>query len=187
MNRIRFSHIIYAIVLLIVFRLFACEVYMVDSPSMMPTIQPTEVYYVDKLSRGALMPRKFAEIPIMNVFTWIKPLREMDERNDWGLHRFPGYRSFREGDVILFHGKDDEKAVLVKRIAEIEHVNGRTYYYVLGDNFDNSTDSRNFGMIPDSLVIGRARLVLFSWDKEAAGLKKLRWNRIGYDISKKKN
>lgn len=186
MKRIRFFHIIYAIVLMVVFRLFACEVYMVDSPSMTPTIQPTEIYGVDKFSGGAIMPRRFAEIPIVNVFTWIKPLREMDERNDWGFHRFPGYRLFRECDVILFHAKGDEKTVLVKRIAGIESINGQTYYYVLGDNSDNSTDSRNFGMISDSLVIGRARHVLFSWDKEAEGLKKLRWSRIGYDISKKK-
>ena len=47
-----------------------------------------------------------------------------DERNDWGLHRFPGYRSFREGDIILFHAKDNYKTVLVKRIAYTVHEKG---------------------------------------------------------------
>lgn len=183
MKRIRFSHIIYAIVLMVGFRLFACEVYMVDSPSMIPAIQPTEIYCVDKLSGGALMPRKFADIPIINVFTWIRPLREMDERNDWGSHRFPGFRAFRKGDVILFHAKDDERVVLVKRIEHVYNDRGKTCYYVLGDNRGNSTDSRCFGLVPDSMVIGRAKHVLFSWNADAKGINKIRWNRIGHDIS----
>ena len=165
-------------------RTFICEVYLVDSPSMMPTIQPTEIYCVDKLSGGALMPRRFAEIPILNVFTWIKPLRELDERNDWGVHRFSGYKDFRVGDVILFHAKDGENNVLVKRIDRIIYNEGETYYYVLGDNFNNSTDSRHFGLIPESSVIGRAKYVLFSWDGEAKGLGKFRWKRLGFNISK---
>ena len=66
------------------------------------------------------MPRRFADIPIVNVFTWIKPLREMDERNDWGAHRFPGFREFKKGDVILFYALDGSRNVLVKRIETIQ-------------------------------------------------------------------
>ena len=171
------------VIVVLMFRLYIFEIYLVDSPSMIPTIQPTEIYCVDKLSGGALMPRRFAEIPIVNVFTWIKPLRELDERNDWGVHRFPGYRNFEKGDVILFHAKDDYKTILVKRIVYTVQENGQTYYYVLGDNADNSTDSRNFGLIPGCSVIGRAKYVLFSWDSEAKGLSKFRWKRLGYNIS----
>lgn len=157
---------------------------MVDSPSMIPTIQPTEVYFVDKLSGGALMPRRFADIPIINIFTWIKPLRELDEKNDWGPHRFPGFRELQKDDVILFYALDGSKNVLVKRIGTVYKENGQTSYFVLGDNRSNSTDSRSFGLVPDSLVIGRAKHVLFSWDNEAKGLQEIRWRRIGFDISK---
>lgn len=172
------------ITVLICARTFMFEIYKVDSPSMNPTIQPTEIYCVDKLSGGALMPRRFAEIPILNVFTWIKPLRRLDERNDWGGHRLPGFRDFKIGDVILFHAKEDYKIIVVKRIAEIVYGNDETYYYVLGDNYHNSTDSRNFGLIPESSVVGRAKYVLFSWDDEAPGLCKFRWKRLGFNISK---
>ena len=64
--------------------------------------------------------------------------------------------------------------------------NGEKYYYVLGDNANNSTDSRHFGLVPDSLVIGKATYILFSWDKQAKGLQKIRWQRIGYNISNKR-
>jgi len=173
--------------LIVAMRLFIFEVFLVDSPSMIPTIQPTEIYCVDKLSGGALVPRRLAEIPVINAFTWIKPLRELDEKHDWGLHRLPGYRDFKKGDVILFHAKDDYKTVLVKRIAEIVYENDETYYFVLGDNYNNSTDSRNFGIIPESSVIGRAKYVLFSWDSESSGLGKFRWKRLGINISKVNN
>ena len=110
----------------------------------------------------------------------------MDKKNDWGSPRAPGIGKLNLGDVILFHAKDDEKTILVKRIADIVCDNGEKYYYVLGDNANNSTDSRHFGLVPDSLVIGKATYVLFSWDTQAKGLKKFRWHRVGYNISKDK-
>lgn len=174
------------IILVVLLRLFAYEIYFVDTPSMIPSILPTEVYYVDKFCRGALLPRRFADIPIINVFTWIKPFRKMDEKNDWGFHRAPGLGEIQSGDVILFHAKDDDKTVLVKRIANIVYENGGKYYYVLGDNANNSTDSRHFGLVSDSLVIGKATFVLFSWDNQAKGLQKIRWHRVGYNISNKR-
>ncbi len=41
------------------------------------------------------------------------------------------------------------------------------YYFAMGDNRDNSEDSRFWGFVPMDHVVGRALLVYFSWDAEA--------------------
>ena len=56
------------------------------------------------------------------------------------------------------------------------------HLFVLGDNRDNSLDSRYWGFVPDSMVKGRPVLVYFSYAPDSttsvAFLTKVRWDRL---------
>ncbi len=50
------------------------------------------------------------------------------------------------------------------------------HYFVLGDNRDNSADSRHWGFVPEKNIIGKGAFIYFSWDNSQS---KIRWSRIG--------
>lgn len=53
-------------------------------------------------------------------------------------------------------------------------------YFMMGDNRDNSFDSRYWGFVPEKNLVGKAVWIFFSWDSEH---NKVRWHRIGSRIS----
>ncbi len=54
-------------------------------------------------------------------------------------------------------------------------------YFMMGDNRDNSEDSRYWGFMPESYIKGQALFIYFSFDENASAVNVVggtRWSRL---------
>lgn len=94
--------------------------------------------------------------------------------SDWeSIIKSEGHSVKIEGEVILI---DDKETV--------EYTIEKSYLYVVGDNDENSYDSRNWGFLPEENVIGKAILIYwsighrFETETSVPFFSNIRWNRI---------
>ena len=90
--------------------------------------------------------------------------------------------------IVMDHGErsllSEGTLVTLDGRAISEYVLTQDHYFVIGDNFDASMDSRHFGFITDNMIVGKALFIYWSYDAEKVApgplgfLSAIRANRI---------
>jgi len=189
--------IVIALILALFIRTFVVQAFKIPSGSMLNTLQIGDHILVSKFIYGVKLP--FIQktiVPVKDpkrddIVVFIYP---EDPKKDF-IKRVVGV----EGDVVEMRDKklyvNDElverdytihtdRRVLPAPFTTRDNFGPKTVpkdsLFVMGDNRDNSHDSRFWGFVPLSAVKGKAFMIYFSWNGRD---KSVRWSRIG-DILK---
>jgi signal peptidase I len=185
--------LITALILALIIRAYVIQAYKIPSGSMIPTLLIGDHILVNKFIYGTKIP--FSNKRVLNfnepqrgdivVFQYPKdPSRDFIKRviavgeekieirgeniyinnklidDPWGYYE--GQQSAYSDPITLTVPKDK--------------------YFVMGDNRNNSHDSRFWGFVSRNEIVGRAVVIYFSLDKDADILHMSRWSRIGKHI-----
>src|SRR5580765_5042929 len=182
-----------ALLLALVIRTFVVQAFKIPSGSMLPTLQIGDHILVNKFIYG---PR--FEIPLTQISLGQLPGLRKPHPGDVVVFIWPKDRSKDfikrvvavEGETIevrnrqiLIDGqpRDDPHATWATQHAGPSDRYGpftvpAGHVFVMGDNRDQSYDSRFWGPVPMSDIKGQALIIYWSWDGPDAWV---RWNRIG--------
>ena len=150
--------IVVAVALAMFIRTFIVELYVVDGPSMRPTLESEERLVVNKFIYRFRVPEKGEVL----VFQYPRdPSRDFIKR----VIAVPGDTiEIREGRVLVNDQLLTEDYILEKTRSEYPKATvPEGHIFVMGDNRNNSEDSRfaDVGFVPYDLIKGKAMLVFW--------------------------
>ncbi len=179
--------IVLAVALALFARTFFIQAFRIPSESMEKTLLVGDFLFANKLIYGP-------KIPFLNVR--LPGVRD-PQPGDIVIFKYPGDRQTDyikrcvavAGQTVELKGANlyvdgvlqNESYSQYKDIPGYNRQYGpytvpEGHIFMMGDNRDNSADSRAWGPLPLDLVIGKAMFIYFSWNPQDRGI---RFSRIG--------
>jgi signal peptidase I len=188
--------------LALIIKAFIFPSFKVPTGSMIPTILRGDQFLVNKFVFGTRIP--FSDVKVLAI-------RE-PKRGDVVVFEYPKNRRVHyvkrvvglPGDTVEIRDKrvyvNGEEYVVKNEIhSDPDTLPGQRdnfgpivvppdSYFMMGDNRDNSQDSRFWGFVHTRELTGTAQLIYWSWDIQAGGyfarFVNIRWDRIGTIINR---
>jgi signal peptidase I len=171
--------ILIALVIAAVLRIFVVQAYRVDSDSMSDTLVEGDFIFVNKFiyhfRNPAINDIVVFQYPLNPTKDFIKRIVAVEGQTV----EIIGKKLYVDGRQVPLPG---EGKYIDDKILHPEF-SGRDYFgpkqvpvgqvFVLGDNRDNSQDSRQWGFLDRNLIKGKAMIVYFSWKPDS---KAPRWS-----------
>lgn len=183
--------LIWAVVIALFVRAFFVQAYKIPSSSMEPTLLVGDHILVIKCLYGIRIPFigkqliEFSEPKRGEIVVFVYP---RDPKKDFikRVIGLPGEQVEIRDKRVFISGRPLEDPWGVWEKGEVQRPDfgpvkvPEGHYFVMGDNRDNSMDSRYWGFVPRDNLIGRAFIIYWSWNSHGRGiLDKVRWGRIG--------
>jgi signal peptidase I len=158
---------------------FILEAFKIPSASMTPTLLPGDLLFINKF----VYPLKLKSIHRGDIIAF-----RFSQENDQLLAKgtvlvkrcigIPGDTIEMTNGVLKVNRLEFQKNYLKFDESMKPVVVPQYSLFVLGDNLDESYDSREWGFVPIDNVIGQAMIIYFSTNENG-----IRWNRIGKRIN----
>ncbi len=185
--------IIVAFLFAVVIKTFIVAAYQIPSGSMLQTLQIGDYLLVNKFLYGVknpftdnyLIEGKDPEIGDIIIFPYPQnPEIDYVKRivgTPGDVLAIVDKQLYRNGEKVVEdytqYSRPNYKEGQANQMEAITVPEGK--YFVMGDNRDDSLDSRFWGFVDREEIRGKAWRFYFSWDDEAEGLDKIRFERIG--------
>lgn len=159
------KYAVVALLIVIPFRIFIAQPYIVEGASMDPTFKTSDYLIVDQLSKRFEEPKRESVI----IIRYPKdPSKFFIKR----LIGFPGDTiEIKNGLVTIYNENNknglklNEPYIVYKKDENFSAKLGEDEYFVMGDNRAGSSDSRIWGSLPKKNIIGRPIIRLLPLNK----------------------
>ena len=134
---------------------FLFESVTVNGPSMFPTLKNSDCYWLNRFTYIGKNPRQFDIVALKEPRDGTLIVKRIIATPGQSVYLYQG-RVYVDGKLLVEPYLPDKTPTYAYEKSENElFCVGKNDYFVMGDNRNNSTDSRTFGTVPRKNILGK--------------------------------